>query len=355
MNNFFKKILLVITCILLISCNRNEGSSAEPLRDYTEQYNTDITKIEKFLQTHYVEIVNHPGFSDDQDVTFIEIPDGGTQTPIWDMPNLVKDFTVDQNDITYKVYYLKQTEGVGEAPCNVDDVLSAYKGQYLFTINETELVDGVETQVEKLKFNTFESTPNPQSFLSLITAIKGWGEVFPNFKTGTYTSNTDGSVSYNGFGAGIMFLPSALGYYGSSISSIPAYSPLIFNFKLYEIKRNDQDGDGIDSYLEDINNDGYVRVLAEGVVNPDNSDDDEIPDFLDVDDDGDQVSTKEETAYINPSDPELKKRYYPYNGALIDDPLTLYVDETKGIPSCGSSPDYTSSLRLRKHLDPTCQ
>ena len=129
MNNFFKKILLVITCIVLISCNRNEGSSAEPLRDYTEQYNTDIAKIEKFLQTHYVEIVNHPGFSDDQDVTFIEIPDGGTQTPIWDMPNLVKDFTVDQNEITYKVYYLKQTEGVGETPCNVDDVLSAYKEQ----------------------------------------------------------------------------------------------------------------------------------------------------------------------------------------------------------------------------------
>lgn len=351
MNNFFKKILFVITCILLISCNRNEGSSAEPLRDYTEQYNTDIAKIEKFLQTHYVEIVNHPGFSDDQDVTFIEIPDGGTQTPIWDMPNLVKDFTVDQNDITYKVYYLKQTEGVGETPCNVDDVLSAYKGQYIFTI--TEEVDG--TDVEKLKINTFESTPNPQSFLSLITAIKGWGEIFPNFKTGTYTSNTDGSVTYNGFGAGIMFLPSALGYYGSAISSIPAYSPLIFNFKLYEIRRNDQDGDGIDSYLEDINNDGYVRVLAEGVVNPDNSDDDEIPDFLDVDDDGDQVSTKEETAYINTSDPELKKRYYPYNGALIDDPLTLYVDETKGIPSCGSTPDYTSALRLRKHLDPTCQ
>ena len=52
----------------------------------------------------------------------------------------------------------------------------------------------IKKKVDKLKINTFESTPNPQSFLSLITAIKGWGEIFPNFKTGTYTSNTDGSV-----------------------------------------------------------------------------------------------------------------------------------------------------------------
>jgi hypothetical protein len=148
-------------------------------------------------------------------------------------------------------------------------------------------------------------------------------------------------------------LPSALGYYGSSISSIPAYSPLIFNFKLYEVRRNDQDADGIDSYLEDINGDGYVRVLGEDVLNPDDTDGDEIPDFLDIDDDGDQVSTKVETSYTHPDTP-LITRYYPYNGVLVDDPLTPYVDETRGIPSCGTTPDYTSATRLRKHLDATC-
>ena len=350
MNNFFKTILLLTLCVIVISCNKSDGGSSVPLRDYTEQYNTDIANIEEFLHTYYVEIVNHPGFSDDQDVTFTKIPTDGTQTAIWDMPNLVKDFTVEQNDIVYKVYYLKQTEGVGESPCNVDDVLTSYKGQYLFRINET--IDNVD--VSNLKINTFESTPNPQNFLSLITTIKGWSEIFPKFKAGTYTSNGDGTVSYNGFGAGVMFLPSALGYYGSSISSIPAYSPLIFNIKLYEVRRNDQDADGIDSYLEDINGDGYVRVLGEDVLNPDDTDGDGIPDFLDIDDDGDQVSTKVETSYTHPDTP-LIIRYYPYNGVLVDDPLTPYVDETRGIPSCGTTPDYTSETRLRKYLDATCQ
>jgi hypothetical protein len=39
-----------------------------------------------------------------------------------------------------------------------------------------------------------------------------------------------------------------------------------FSFKLFELQRLDQDGDGIPSYLEDLNGDGYVRVLATGVL-----------------------------------------------------------------------------------------
>jgi hypothetical protein len=38
--------------------------------------------------------------------------------------------------------------------------------------------------------------------------------------------------------------------------------------------------------------DGYVRVLATGVLNPDDTDGDGIPNFLDVDDDGDGYGTK---------------------------------------------------------------
>jgi hypothetical protein len=35
-----------------------------------------------------------------------------------------------------------------------------------------------------------------------------------------------------------------------------SYSPLVFSFKLFELQRLDQDGDGIPSYLEDL--DGMV-------------------------------------------------------------------------------------------------
>jgi hypothetical protein len=36
--------------------------------------------------------------------------------------------------------------------------------------------------------------------------------------------------------------------------------------------------DGIPSYLEDLNGDGYMKILATGVVNPD-TDGDGIPNF----------------------------------------------------------------------------
>ena len=77
-------------------------------------------------------------------------------------------------------------------------------------------------------------------------------------------------------------------------------------FKLYEIQRLDHETtvvnnqiiaspDGIPSYLEDINGDGYVWTTSElptGAINPDDTDGDTIPNFLDVDDDGDNYTTK---------------------------------------------------------------
>jgi len=292
MNTIYKAILLLLLSISIVSCSKSD-SKTEPLRDYAEQYAKDIALIEQFLQTHYIEVVNHPGFSDDQDVTFVEIPEGGTQTSIWNSPDLVTDFTVDQNDITYKLYYLKLRQGSGansKSPCNVDRVLTAYRGEYLFMGKET--VNGVE--VDDLKHIQFEESINPQTYFNLTGVIRGWSEVFPKFKTGSYTANTDGTITFNDFGAGIMFLPSGLAYYGTSTASIPKYSPLVFTFKLYEIERTDQDADGILSYQEDIDGDGYVRKLDTGVLNPDDTDGDETPDFLDVDDDGDNYKTKTE-------------------------------------------------------------
>lgn len=316
MNNFLKTIVGFTLALLVVSCSKNDDNT-EPLRDYATQYEADLDKIEEFLQTHYYTVVDHPGFPDDQSVTFTKIPTGGTQTSIWNSPDLVTDFTVEANDITYKLYYLKirghvdrnnsvnppSEADLDKTPCNVDRVLSSYVGQYLYTAKET--VDGTEVDVLKLK--QFEESINPQSFLTLSSTIRGWGEVFPNFKAGTYSENPDGTLTYADFGAGVMFLPSGLGYYASSSTSIPAYSPLIFSFKLYEIQRVDNDGDGIYSFQEDLNGDGYVRVLEEGVTNIDDTDGDGVPDFLDIDDDGDFFITKEEIK--NP----ITETAYPFN------------------------------------------
>jgi hypothetical protein len=363
MNNFFKIILLFIVGISIVSCNGSDNDT-EPLRDYDAQYATDLANIEAFMHNHYMTVVNNPGGTDDQDVTFTLIPAGGTQTSIWDQtayPIQTRLVTLRQSDDverTYKVYYIKLRDGSGpnsKSPCNMDRVLAAYKGEYIY--DSVETVGTVETHT--IISEEFETSANPQSYINLSSTIRGWNEIFPQFKTGSYISNPDGTVSYEDFGAGIMFIPSGLGYFASAQSGIPAYSPLVFNIKLYELQRVDHDGDGIDTYLEDMGSpghpgvpDGYVYTLEEGVVNPDDTDGDEIPDFLDADDDGDHFTTKSETKYIHPSDLSQTIRYYPFSGAALDDPTTPYVDETKGIPDCSN--DFTSPTRLRKYLDPAC-
>ena len=348
--------------IVVVSCSKSSNDT-EPLRDYDAQYTTDLATIEKFMQTHYMTVTNNLGGIDDQNVTFTLIPEGGTQTSIWSQntyPILTRLVTLKQSDNverTYKMYYIKLREGSGlnsKSPSNVDRVLTAYKGEYIFESVTT--VGTVETRT--IISNEFETIVNPAQFF-LTSVIRGWSEIFPQFKTGNYTSNSDGTISYNDFGAGIMFIPSGLGYYGSAQGGIPAYSPLVFNFKLFEVQRVDNDGDGIDSYLEDKGSpgnpgvaDGYVYSLAKDVVNNDDTDGDEIPDFLDIDDDGDNYTTKSETSYKNPAELPEKTRYYPFSGKSVDDPLTPYVDETKGVPDCTN--DFTSPTRIRKYLNPMC-
>ncbi|RDI58116.1 FKBP-type peptidyl-prolyl cis-trans isomerase [Flavobacterium glaciei] len=322
MNKFKYYFILLITTASLFSCSKDEAATLSPPREYAVQYATDIADIEEYLKTYSITVINHPGFADDQDVTFTKIPAGGTEPSIYSylnsatFPKLLSK-EVKLHDITYTLYYLVLREGVGERPSNVDGVWTSYNGKYL----DRKTVSDVKV----LATTQFEEVRNPQQFLNLFNTIAGWGESFPEFKAGTFTSKADGTVSYNDFGAGIMFIPSGLGYYNSGSASIPPYAPLIFNFKLFAVNRIDSDGDGIPNFQEDLNGDGYMRILATGVANPDDTDGDGIPNFLDTDDDGDGVSTRKEITDAN--------------GKIIP-----FAD----IPSCDGNT--TNPARVKRHL-----
>ena len=145
MNIFNKIIVLLISGMVIVSCTPEE-SNIPPLRDYTEQYAKDIAAIEEYLQTHYMEVINNPGAANDLSVTYTLIPEGGTQTSIWDQTQYpLQTRLVLQNNIVYKIYYLQLRQGSGtnsKSPCNVDQVLTSYRGEYIFT--KTEKVDGVD-------------------------------------------------------------------------------------------------------------------------------------------------------------------------------------------------------------------
>ena len=86
-----------------------------------------------------------------------------------------------------------------------------------------------------------------------------------------------------------MFLPSGLAYFSSAPSGIPLYSNLIFKFELYQSAPNDHDADGIFSHLEDLNNNQNVY--------DEDTDEDNIPNFLDNNDDNDTLLTKDELEF----------------------------------------------------------
>ena len=363
MNKFKYYFIVIITSLSLFSCSKDDNSfTPEPLKDYADQYKTDSTAIKEYLDTYYLDDADNANLADN-DVVFKKITDAVNQKSIMSylnsptFPKLLKK-EVELHDITYTLYYLVLRKGTGDSPCNVDGVLAAYKGDYLYRTTATA------TTSSELLTKEFEKVTYPQSFLNLYQLVTGWSEVFPEFKIGTSTPKSDGTVEHSGFGSGVMFLPSGLGYYGSGQGTIPSYSPLIFSFKLYGVSRSDLDNDGVPSYLEDINGDGYVYSLASGVVNPDDSDKDGIPDFLDTDDDGDGYTTRyeitkptNEVGIVNGFNFGLSK-YYPYD-PVEDNPFTTYNEkEPRGIPAfLGKDTngkdmfDYTSSNRLRVHLD----
>ncbi len=317
-----------------MACPADDSPSSEPLRDYQEVYDEELVEIENFLDTHYVTV------DADFNTTFTEIPDGGTQTPISEMPELTH-IPVTLNDVDYKVYYLRLNEGNNENPTALDSVYSSYKGQLL----------------DKTVFD-HASTP---IWFKLEEVIPAWGKIFPLFKTGDFVENTStGIVSYSGYGAGVMFVPSGLGYYNIEKALIPAYSPLIFTFSLKRLRYRDHDGDKILSKYE------YGPDLAEEAIDTDG---DDYYDYLDVDDDADGVLTKEEVKFTYVDGTVTKTGYYPYTGKSIDDPLTPY-DDRRGIPRKFTGPivppstlpspasddsDFTDATRLRRHLDKTCK
>lgn len=356
MNKFKFYFILLITTASIFSCQKDDdgGTTTKPPRDYQEQYNVDIAIIEEYLNSNYIDL-SDPNYAD-KDPVIGKITDPATQPSLMSytsnayegstvFPQLWNK-TVTQDGIEYKLYYLILRKGIGDSPCNVDGVFTAYEGSYLYSTVATETVPSVVNPVQ------FEKVVEPINFLSLFELITGWGETLPEFKKGTRTTNGDGTITFSDFGAGVMFLPSGLAYYNKAKASIPAYSPLVFSFKLYDIERLDQDSDGIPSYLED-DGDGYMRVLKADIDNPDDTDKDGLPDFYDNDDDGDNYTTRLEITKPNGSNLELDGPglYYPFDPIISNPPKA--TDEKRGIPAYSETgtPDYTSTDRIRIHLD----
>ncbi len=304
-------LLLIPFIFILVGCPGEDTPETFQSRPYLEVYNENLAEIEDFMESHYITV------DASYNVTFTKITATTPGTPIFDALDTstsqnnplkpLKFKTILKEGVDHKLYYLKLNEGAGSNPTRLDSVFTSYKGY-------------------KTDLTSFDSASSPTWF-QLQDVIQGWQEVFPEFKSSVgQTINSDGTITFNNFGAGIMFVPSGLAYFsGTGGGSIGSYTPIIFTFKLIKVRYKDHDGDKI------LSKDEYGGPTS---GTPLDTDGDGKPDYADFDDDNDGKLTKEEIRISTGV-----TGWYTYNL----------------IPDCAGIVFGSSGFNKRRHLDTSCQ
>lgn len=297
-----RKFLIPILSLFFVisSCKDDEpGFEAIPLRDFQEVNDENEIEIQTYLETHFF---NYEDFdftdatnpsNDDFTVVLDTISaENGTldkislfeiyeesqaQNPDPDLYPKLYIKTVNQDDIVYNLYILKVREGEGDSINALDAAAMLYSG----TITDGTVFD---SQVNIESGQPFNLT----GVGNVGGVVAGFKEGVIEFKTSTgFVVNPDGSITYKDHGIGVVFMPSGLGYFAfPPTSEIPLYSPLFFNLKVISRSNTDFDLDGMPSHLEHPDGD----ITGE----EDNIDEDFLVNFIDNDDDGDGVLTRDE-------------------------------------------------------------
>jgi len=265
---------ILILLLVIISCNKTDtGPESVAPRDRGQEATRATEEIEEYLQTHFYnyEAFENPTPDFDYVIRFDTIAgENSDKTPLINQVSFktVQD-RVDQ-DVTYKLYYLKVLQGEGESPDFPDITVLTYEGRLLNN-------------------DLFDATVNPVRF-DLTQVVNGLQDALTEFNGASVgpIDNGDGTVSYENFGVGAVFIPSGLAYFVEPppSSNIPVYGQLIFTFKLFEREVGDQDNDGVISILEDVNQNGLEE--------DDNTDGDFLLNYADPDDDDDGKLTRDE-------------------------------------------------------------
>ena len=261
-------ILSFALILCFFGCKKSENEIEEVvIRSAAVQSSDDDIELRSYLLSHFY---NYDDFNSKPDDYSLKIVidslsgDNIDKTPLIEM---VKEqiLTVKQDgvDIPHKLYYLVARQGNSSKPTNIDSTFVTYSGS---------LIDG----------SVFDFRDLPLWF-DLAQVVQGFRMGITNFNAGSYSVNNNGTINFEGFGQGVMFFPSGLGYFSNTNSGIPQYSPLIFKVSLLTTNISDHDNDGIPSYLEDINLDGEP-------LNDDTDGDGNI-NLYDADDDGDGILT----------------------------------------------------------------
>lgn len=281
-------IVSIVLLITFFSCKKDDdGVETVPPRDLSEVALENDNAIKAFMETHfynYEEFQNPPAGFDYKIKVDTIAGENSDKTPISESP-LLKSATATvsasqfgisdgEEDITHTYYYLVARTGAGENPPTVaDSVYVRYEG---YTLDRTLF----DSAINSGRWFDLQGT------VSTTGAIAGFKLGLTHFNPGNgVIDNPDGTFEVEGFGSGIIIMPAGLAYFNSAKVG-ESYAPIAFNVNLLVVNTADHDRDGIPSILEDRN--GNKNLFD------DDTDDDDVPDYLDGDDDGDGVSTRSE-------------------------------------------------------------
>ncbi|MEQ6123981.1 FKBP-type peptidyl-prolyl cis-trans isomerase [Pseudotenacibaculum sp. MALMAid0570] len=249
---------------LIYACGDNNGGTTVDDFDHAAQALKDNDSLLVYLQNNYY----------DDTIDSIKPLIAGQTALINDSRLMQKQVT--EEEVDYTLYYLVNRVGTPDPvkgfPTEADSVLTRYEGSFMVRTDSLVL---------------FERVISPRWF-TLTTVIRGWTHGLVHFKGGRNVT-TNGPITYEDGGKGVLFIPSGLAYRNLGNTLVPGSSPLIFYVDLFDIIENtDHDSDGVPSINEDPDGDGDPRN--------DDTDSDSIPNFIDTDDDGDGVLTRNEDA-----------------------------------------------------------
>lgn len=255
LNMKWKYGLVLLLGILIFACNDDDDDDDD--FDPVAQEAIDDALLVEFLQTHYL--------TEDNAIDTIT----GDETPLY---SEVQVEVVEVDDIDYKLYYYTNQQGVGIYPTINDSVHVVYKG---FLLDSTQ-------------FDSNLSYTSTKSWFHLVSTITGFRYGATHYSAGNKIIYPDESFDYENAGNGIFFMPSGLAYGNTGSFNVPANAPIYYFYETGRVVKSDYDNDLVKDNDEDIDGDGDVLG--------DDTDDDGIPDYLDVDDDGDGIFTREEDA-----------------------------------------------------------
>lgn len=251
-----KYLTLFILGITFIACSDDDDDKEDP-HDPVAQALIDDDMLVEFLQSHYL--------TNEKEIDTIL----NGETPLFD---IVSSDPVTYNDIDYKIYYYVDQEGIGERPTRNDSVQILYRG---FRLDST-------------KFDENTTYTSNKSWFHLPQTIQGFRYGATYYSGGEKVVYPDESFGYEQTGSGVFFLPSGLAYGNAGSVSIPSNAIIYYFLEMGTVVQADADGDSITNNNEDLDGDGDVTN--------DDTDEDRVPNYIDLDDDNDGKNTRDEDA-----------------------------------------------------------